>query len=145
MERNIEDESKKADKDINNSIPAQDAGDVDDIGEVDNDVDVADEPEGIVLKVKGDPKDISPDERKRKVKSLAGAITHGVRKNGEVTVRAFGPIAVYKAVKALAIARGLVATQGFDLYCAPAYADAIMGGQKKTGIKFMCFISKNEG
>jgi stage V sporulation protein S len=105
--------------------------------------DDTEEDEGTVLRVKGDPKDIDPEERRKKVKNLAGAIMHGVRKNGEVVVRAFGPMAVYKAVKAMAIARGLVATQGYDLYCVPAYTDAKMGGETKTGIKFLCFISKN--
>lgn len=109
-----------------------------------HDVEADDETKGTVLKVKGDPKDISPADRKKRVKNLAGAITHGVRKHGEIVVRAFGPMAVYKAVKALAIARGYVATQGYDLYCAPAYANAQMGGQEKTGIKFLCFVSKNE-
>lgn len=99
---------------------------------------------GTILKVKGDPKDLPALERKKRVKNLAGAITHGVRKHGEIVVRAFGPMAVYKAVKALAIARGYIATQGYDLYVAPAYTSAIMGGQEKTGIKFLCFVSKNE-
>jgi len=103
------------------------------------------EEDGSVLRVKGDPRDISPADRARKVKNLAGAITHGVRKHGEISVRAFGPMAVYKAVKALAIARGLCATQGYDMYTAHAYTSAQMGGKEKTGIKFLCFISKNDG
>lgn len=128
---------------IPEKTPVHDEVDADEIHE--EVADAADEEiKGTVLKVKGDPKELAPQERKKRVKNLAGAITHGVRKHGEIVVRAFGPMAVYKAVKALAIARGYVATQGYDLYCAPAYASAQMGGQEKTGIKFLCFVSKND-
>ena len=44
-----------------------------------------------ILKVKADDKDISSDERVRKVKLLAGAIAHGLRQFGNVYVRCFSP------------------------------------------------------
>ena len=102
------------------------------------------EAKSTVLRVKADQRGISPVERRWAVKKLAAAITHEVAEHGEVEMRAFGAQAVYKAVKALAIARGYVATQGYDLYNVNAFADAEMGGIVKTGIKFICFVSKNK-
>ena len=55
-------------------------------------VDLLVENEGNVLKVKADPQDVSPDDRKRNVKKLAGAISHSLRSSGEVNVRCFGNI-----------------------------------------------------
>ena len=97
-----------------------------------------------ILKVKADDKEIEPEERKRKVKNLAGAIAHGLRQFGVVYVRCFSPATCFKASKAIAIARGFVAVQGFDLFTICAFIEADMGGQMKTGICYECFTNKTD-
>ncbi len=53
--------------------------------------------------------------------ATAGAIANGVRERSEVDVEVIGPRAVNQAVKAIAIARGYVASSGTDLYCVPSF------------------------
>lgn len=97
-----------------------------------------------ILKVKADDKDIDPEERKRKVKNLAGAIAHGLRQFGVVYVRCFSPATCFKASKAIAIARGFVAVQGFDLFTICSFIETDMDGQMKTGICYECFTNKTD-
>lgn len=97
-----------------------------------------------VLKVKADGKETAPEERKRKVKNLAGAIAHGLRQFGVVYVRCFSPITCFKASKAIAIARGFVAVQGLDLFTICSFIEAEMDGQTKTGICYECFTNKTD-
>ena len=94
-----------------------------------------------ILKVKADPKDISAKDRANNVRTLAGAISHGLRRKGEVYVRAFGAAAVYKATKGIATARSFVASQGYDLYTAIYFIIADMEGEEKTGMCFLCVTS----
>lgn len=94
-----------------------------------------------ILKVKADPKDISAKDRANGVRTLGGAISHGLRRHGEVYVRAFGPSAVYKAAKGIATARSFVASQGYDLYTAIYFIVADMEGEEKTGMCFLCVTS----
>lgn len=98
-----------------------------------------------VLRVKADPPDISEEDRKKKMKSLAGAIAHGLRRFGEVHVRAIGKDANYKALKAIIEASGFVAVHGYDLYCRPGYmmAGDIEGKDEMTGISFVVITSEN--
>jgi len=92
-----------------------------------------------VLMVKADPKDISPEDRKRNVKKLAGAITHAVEEHKECLIRCFGNASIGKACKALAIARGFTATRGPDLYCWNDFIVTKMGDNERTGICFYAF------
>ena len=94
-----------------------------------------------ILKVKADPKDVSTEDRAKAIRALGGAISHGLRRHGEVYVRAFGPAAVYKATKGIATARSFVASQGFDLYTAIYFIVANMEGEEKTGMCFLCVTS----
>jgi len=94
-----------------------------------------------VLKVKADPQDVSADDRKDSVKNLAQAINHALEENKEVVVRCFGNATIGKAAKALAIARGIVATRGPDLYCYPDFIVADMNGQERTGIAFYAYTN----
>lgn len=98
-----------------------------------------------VLRVKADPPGITDEERKKKIKSLAGAIAHGLRRFGEIHVRAIGKEAVYKAVKAIIEASGYVAVHGFDLYTRPGYimADDVEGKDEMTGISFIVVSSES--
>lgn len=54
-------------------------------------------------------------------KDLAGAIAAGLREHGTTYVEGIGPNAVNVMVKALAIARGYVATSGANLVCWPGF------------------------
>jgi len=95
-----------------------------------------------VLMVKADPRDVSPEDRKRNVKKLAGAIAHSLEENKEVSIRCFGNATIGKASKALAIARGHVATRGSDLYCWPVFIVAEINGNERTGISFYCYTNE---
>jgi stage V sporulation protein SpoVS len=99
--------------------------------------------DGIVLKVKADDPNATDEERKKKLKSLAGAIAHGLRQAGEVKIRCFGNATIGKAAKACAIARGMVAVHGYDLYMTSSFITAEMGDITKTGICFTAFTNEN--
>jgi stage V sporulation protein SpoVS len=97
------------------------------------------------LKVAADPQDISPEERKRNVKKLAGAISHSLRTKGEISVRAFGNAAIGKACKALAIAKSYVDdTNKLQLAYAPKFITTQMGENTLTGIGFVTFASEKK-
>jgi len=95
-----------------------------------------------VLMVKADPKDISPNDRRIRVRKLAGAITHAVAENKECVIRCFGNASIGKACKALAIARGFTATKGPDLYCWNEFIVTKMGDNERTGIAFYAFTNE---
>ena len=93
------------------------------------------------LFVKADPDDIAPEDRKRNVRKLAGAITHAIEENKECVVRCFGYKSIGKAAKALAIARGFVATKGPDLYCWSTFIVTKMNDSERTGIGYYTFAN----
>ena len=95
-----------------------------------------------VLKVKADSRDATDEERSDAAHRLAGAIAHGLRQFGEIEVRCIGFAATFKGAKCLAIASGLVATKGFDLYCRPHFIIADIGGKEITGISFLTVTSQ---
>lgn len=95
-----------------------------------------------VLMVKADPKDIDPEERRLRVRKLAGAITHAVEENKECVIRCFGNASIGKGCKALAIARGFTATRGPDLYCWNDFIITKMGDNERTGIVFYAFSNE---
>jgi len=97
------------------------------------------------LKVKADPPDIAPEDRKRNVKKLAGAIAHSLRANGEVNVRCFGNAAIGKGAKALAIAKDYIGVDKLQLSFSPAFITTKIGENELTGICFCTFASKYEG
>ena len=101
---------------------------------------------GNVLRVKADDPNATDEERKIKLKSLAGAVAHTLRNEGSVKVRCFGNACIGKAAKAIAIARGMVAVHGFDLFTTISFITAIMGKGKeevkKTGICFGVFSNE---
>lgn len=53
--------------------------------------------------------------------SVAGAIANAIYEKKPVVARCIGAGAVNQAVKAIAIARGFVATKGYDLTVAPGF------------------------
>ena len=69
-------------------------------------------------------------------RSVAKAIAGVVKEEGRADLQVIGAGALNQAIKAIAIARLMVARQGMDLVCAPSFVDLDVGeGKKKTGIK----------
>ena len=95
-----------------------------------------------ILKVKADPKDISPQDKRTNVRKLAGAIAHVIEQDKECLVRCFGNASINKACKALAIARGLTASRGPDLYCWIEFIVTMMGDKERTGVCFVCYSNE---
>ena len=67
---------------------------------------------------------------------LASAIAHAVYDSRQVTLRAIGAGAVNQAVKAIAIARGYVATRGHDLHCVPGFVTVALREGDMSAIIF---------
>lgn len=71
------------------------------------------------------------------VNKVAGAIAEMVREGKDIEVHAIGAGALNQGVKALATARGYVASNGIDLYFVPAFVDIQIDGEDRTGIKLV--------
>ncbi len=71
-----------------------------------------------------------------KPKAIAGALAAAIRANGKVEVQAIGAGAVNQAVKSIAIARGYVAPNGFNLVARPSFVDLVIDDTQRTAIKF---------
>jgi len=69
--------------------------------------------------------------------SVAGAIAGVVRESGRAEVQAIGAGAVNQAVKAVAIARGYLAQDGYDVVCIPEFTEVEIDGQERTAIKLI--------
>ena len=69
--------------------------------------------------------------------SVAGAIAGLVKETRKAEMQAIGAGALNQAVKAIAIARGFVAPTGVDLVCIPAFAEVLVEGEDRTGIKMI--------
>ena len=69
--------------------------------------------------------------------SVAGALTNVFREKGSVEIQAIGAGALNQAIKAIAIARGFIATIGKNIVCIPAFTDIIINGDEKTAIKLI--------
>ena len=67
--------------------------------------------------------------------SVAGALAGVIRSNGSVEMQVVGAGALNQAVKAIAIARGYMATSGQDLNCRPTFADIRIDGENRTAIR----------
>ena len=73
--------------------------------------------------------------------SVAGAIAGLVKESTRAEMQAIGAGALNQAIKAVAIARGFVAPAGINLVCIPSFAEVIVDGEDRTGIKLI--IKKN--
>ena len=69
--------------------------------------------------------------------SVAGAMAGVLRQNGAVEVQVVGAGALNQAIKAVAIARGYVASGGIDLICVPSFADIEIDGERRTAIRLV--------
>ena len=68
--------------------------------------------------------------------AVAGAIAGVVRENKHAEVQAIGASAINQAVKAMALARGYLASDGFDIIVIPEFVDVQIEDKIRTAIKF---------
>jgi stage V sporulation protein S len=68
--------------------------------------------------------------------AVAGAIAGVFREHKHVEVQAIGAIAVNQAVKALALARGYLKEDGYNVIFIPEFVDVEIDGKIRTAIKF---------
>jgi stage V sporulation protein S len=68
--------------------------------------------------------------------AVAGAIAGVVRENKRAEVQAIGASAINQAVKAMALARGYLANDGFDIIVIPEFVDVQIEDKVRTAIKF---------
>ena len=69
--------------------------------------------------------------------AVAGAIAGVFRENKRAEVQAIGAMAVKQAVKALALAKGYLREDGYDIVFAPEFVDVEIEGKVRTAIKFV--------
>lgn len=69
--------------------------------------------------------------------SVAGALAAIIKEKNIVEIQAVGAGAINQAVKAIAIARGFVASSGRDIVCVPAFTDIEIDGEERTAIKLI--------
>jgi stage V sporulation protein SpoVS len=86
-----------------------------------------------ILKVKADDKEASYEEKKENVKKLAGAISHSLRENDTIYIRAVGDGCIEKAVKALCIAKRNLIADNLSLSYIPFLIDVEMGDNLSVG------------
>ena len=70
-------------------------------------------------------------------KNLAGLMEAILQEKNKVILQTIGASSLNQATKAVAIARGLVAPNGFDLVSVPAFIDLEIDGEKRTGIRLV--------
>lgn len=70
--------------------------------------------------------------------SVAGAIAATIKEESRIYVQAIGAGAINQAIKAIVIARGFVAPQGFNLIAIPSFVTLDFEEEgEKTGIRFI--------
>ena len=72
--------------------------------------------------------------------SVAGAIAGMVKDGVPVNIQCVGAGAVNQAIKAMAIARGVLIPTGFDISCAPTFSDILINGESRTAIRLAVFV-----
>jgi stage V sporulation protein S len=69
--------------------------------------------------------------------AVAGAIAGVLRERGQVEIQAVGAGAINQAVKAIAVARSYLVEDGINLGVVPYFVDLILGGEERTGLRFL--------
>ncbi len=69
--------------------------------------------------------------------AVAGAIAGVFRENKHAEVQAIGAIAVNQAVKALALAKGYLKEDGYNIVCMPEFVDVEIDEKIRTAIRFV--------
>jgi len=72
-----------------------------------------------------------------RTRSVAGAIAEVVRGQGRVGVQALGAGAVNQAVKAVAIARVYLHSDGIEVVCIPMFVDVTVGDDQRTALRLI--------
>ena len=67
--------------------------------------------------------------------AVAGAIAGVVREHKRADVQAIGAGAVNQAVKAIILAKGYLAEDGYAMVCIPEFVDVDIEGKVRTAIK----------
>lgn len=81
---------------------------------------------------------VAPDSN---VKKVAGAIAYAVGDSDQATVHAIGAGAVNQAVKSIAIARGMVASKGVDLWCRIGFTSVMHDTENKDISVIVFFLT----
>jgi stage V sporulation protein S len=81
--------------------------------------------------------DIIKVSAKSRATSVAGAIAGTIRESGCAQVQAVGAGAVNQAIKAIAIARGYLTLDGFDVICIPSFTEVDIDGQERTAVRIV--------
>lgn len=66
--------------------------------------------------------------------SVAGALAAVLRERPTAELQAVGAGAINQAVKAIAIARSYLRSNGIDLACVPSFIDVEINGNERTGL-----------
>ena len=66
--------------------------------------------------------------------TLANSIVVMLRDDTSIQISAIGAGAVNQAIKAIAVARGMIASRGLDLVCMPAFRNVFIDGIEKTAM-----------
>ena len=69
--------------------------------------------------------------------SVAGAIVAKFKEKEKVELQAVGAGALNQAIKAIAIARGFIASSGINLVCIPSFSEIKIEGEERTGIRIL--------
>ena len=77
------------------------------------------------------------------VTRVAGAIALSLKEDGQLDIQAIGANAINQMVKSIAIARGQLSPNGFDLVCVPSFIIINFDeGIERTAIKFEVKLTK---
>lgn len=71
---------------------------------------------------------------------VAGAITNILKTENSVTLQAIGAGSINQCVKAMAIAKGFLASNGKCMVCSPSFADIEIEEKQRTAIRFVVEI-----
>lgn len=71
--------------------------------------------------------------------AVAGAIAGVMREHGYAEVQAIGASAVNQAIKAIAIARGYLEQDKFDLAIVPSFTEVDIDGNERTAVRLAVF------
>ncbi len=76
--------------------------------------------------------------------AVAGAIAGVFRENKHADVQAIGAGAVNQAIKALVLARGYLAEDGYEVVCLPEFVDVEIDGNVRTAVKLVVELRRPE-
>lgn len=95
----------------------------------------ADDPPSFVVE-EGTPMDVIKVSGTSRTSAVAGAIAGVVREKQRAEVQAIGASAVNQAVKAVALARGYLTNDGYNIICIPEFVEVDIEGKIRTAIRF---------